>query len=85
MNMLNVLECVKSLATYFGASVLRNFQKIIIEPATFTMGAYSIQELIEFCSNKNDEGLPILRAFCGSAIITNVLRSHGRILRRTRL
>ncbi len=43
---------------------------MFIGAATFTMGAYSTQEVIEFCSSKNDEGLPILRAFCGSAIIT---------------
>ncbi len=60
-----------------------SFTEMFIGAATFTMGAYSTQELIEFCSSKNDEGLPILRAFCGSAIITNVLRSHGKILRRT--
>ncbi len=53
---------------------------MFIGAATFTMGAYSTQESIEFCSSKNDEGLPILRAFCGSAIITNVLWSHGKVL-----
>ncbi len=47
------------------------------------MGTHSTQELIEFCLTKIDEGLPILRAFCGSAIISNDLRSHRRILRRT--
>jgi hypothetical protein len=62
-----------------------SFTEMFIGAATFTMGAYSTQELIEFCSSKNDEGLPILRAFCGSAIITNVLRSHGKVLRRTLL
>jgi len=60
-----------------------SFTEMFIGAAAFTMGAYSTQELIEFCSSKNDEGLPILRAFCGSAIITNVLRSHGKVLRRT--
>ena len=60
-----------------------SFTEMFIGAATFKMGAYSTQELIEFCSSKNDEGLPVLRAFCGSAIITNVLRSHGKILRRT--
>ena len=47
------------------------------------MGAHSTQKLIEFRSTKIDEGLPILRAFCGSAIISNDLRSHRKILRRT--
>ncbi len=52
---------------------------MFIGAATFTMGAYSTQELIEFCSSKNDEGLPILPAFCGSAIITYVLKSSARV------
>ena len=47
------------------------------------MGAHSTQKLIEFRSTKIDEGLPILRAFCGPAIISNDLRSHRKILRRT--
>ena len=47
------------------------------------MGAHTTQKLIEFRSTKIDEGLPILRAFCGSAIISNDLRSHRKILRRT--
>ncbi len=59
-----------------------SFTEMFIGAATFTMGAYSTQELIEFCSSKNDEGLPILPAFCGSAIITYVLKSSARVWHR---
>ena len=38
----------------------------------FNEGRTSIQGIIEFCSSKNDEGLPILRTCCGAAIITIV-------------
>ena len=61
----------------------QTFTKLSIGAATATMGAHSTQKLIEFRSTKIDEGLPILRAFCGSAIISNDLRSHRKILRRT--
>ncbi len=61
----------------------QTFTKLSIGAATATMGAHSTQELLEFRSTKIDEGLPILRTFCGSAIISNDLRSHRKILRRT--
>ena len=73
------------LAYCFAFHVTLTDYEMCIEAVTFRIGAYSTQEQIELWTSKNDEGLPILRAFCGSAIITNILRSRPRLLRGTLL